>query len=421
MQYLSRFLSPKSLLRGGGVDYSDRIERLFVYIISFGLLLLLPLILPLVRRAAPVALALAGVCSVLALIATKRLNERFRSLSSKISFQSFSFFILWCLISAFWSTWPFRGIAQLFLCAAMVFCGSLLYSTPPHLHSRLWLTIGILTGSAITLVDLSSGGQFHLLFSFKFEPYLYNMVLVTLLLLPWGLLNVKVEGVNLLRVAAIAILISAIFVSESETAKIAILVGLFAYGVGFVLSRDAVRILALVSLLAVWSVSMFATDVFNFTHDLVPAIWSAGHANERLQIWHSFSLMGLAGQPWGWGLGASAAPQLTSFYQGASPEIQSGLNWWHPHNNFLQIWVELGVPGVCLAFLISVFLILPKMPEPAADRASFCGFLASFHFIAMVSHGLWQTWWWAAVIIGGYAQLVTRGVVAEAKDLGRDL
>lgn len=422
MQYLIRFRALIALLREGDAQFIRRIENRFGFIINFGLLFALPAILPFIRRAAPVSLGLAGVCGVLMLICSNRMSSRVRSWFSNLYFNIFCLFTLWCLATSFWSTWAFRGITQLFLCALMVIFGCLLYSTPREAKYRLYLTVGVLVGGAFILIDLSTGLNIIKIYSSRPEAYRYNMALVTLLLLPWGLLDFNIKGFRFLRVMALSVLTAAIFVSESETAKVALMLGAVAYVFGLFLSRTAIQILVFASLLSVWMVSMFATDVFNVVHQLFPVLWSEGHANERLQIWHAFGQMGLAGQPWGWGIGTIAAPQFTSFYEAASPEIRSGLGWWHSHNNFLQIWVELGVPGVFLAFVLSALLILPKMPEVATERASFCAFLAAVHFVAMVSPGLWQTWWWAAVMIGAYAQVVTRsaGIVVESQGRGND-
>ena len=68
----------------------------------------------------------------------------------------------------------------------------------------------------------------------------------------------------------------------------------------------------------------------------------------------------------------------------------------HPHNNTLQIWLELGLIG-CLLFLLLYLLLWKKLAEKISKYSTkniflilpFIGVL----YINQISFGLWQTWW----------------------------
>lgn len=76
----------------------------------------------------------------------------------------------------------------------------------------------------------------------------------------------------------------------------------------------------------------------------------------------------------------------------------------HPHNNVLQIFLELGIVGLAL-FALYVWQILSRINNiafqtkdklwGAAANAAFI----NYFFVGMVSFGIWQSWWMLAILI----------------------
>jgi len=71
----------------------------------------------------------------------------------------------------------------------------------------------------------------------------------------------------------------------------------------------------------------------------------------------------------------------------------------HPHNGFLQIWLELGIPGVLGYFLLYTFIgaAIFKISPNAAYRSAALAALASNFIIQQTAYGIWQQWMWAAI------------------------
>ena len=67
----------------------------------------------------------------------------------------------------------------------------------------------------------------------------------------------------------------------------------------------------------------------------------------------------------------------------------------HPHSIPLQIWLELGLPGV----IVMMWLILVTFLAPAQDRmigipkACSVGNATSYVVVGSLSFGAWQNWW----------------------------
>jgi O-antigen ligase len=81
----------------------------------------------------------------------------------------------------------------------------------------------------------------------------------------------------------------------------------------------------------------------------------------------------------------------------------------HPHNAALQIWLELGIPGVLIAAGIVIQLLRGLVGFAPRRRAAATGaaVLTMYGLIALMSFGIWQNWWvvtaWLAALIAAIA------------------
>jgi O-antigen ligase len=76
----------------------------------------------------------------------------------------------------------------------------------------------------------------------------------------------------------------------------------------------------------------------------------------------------------------------------------------HPHNNFMQIWLECGIIGLVLftALLIKVLMSINKNHKKNRDltwTSLACACFMNYLFIGMISYGLWQMWWISIISI----------------------
>ncbi len=81
----------------------------------------------------------------------------------------------------------------------------------------------------------------------------------------------------------------------------------------------------------------------------------------------------------------------------------------HPHNATLQVWLELGLPGLLwyLAFAALVLWSIARLPLPPPLYAAATGLFWSAFFFLNVSFGIWQAWWhstlWIAAALAASA------------------
>ncbi|MBS0185663.1 MAG: O-antigen ligase family protein [Proteobacteria bacterium] len=118
----------------------------------------------------------------------------------------------------------------------------------------------------------------------------------------------------------------------------------------------------------------------------------------RLVIWDFVSKFIKQSPFIGWGLEASRFLP-TSTVEFFLPEKLSSLSLntlpLHPHNAFLQVWLEGGVIGAFLlaCFLWSLVSILKKSFPTSQEKALLGGTFVTFLIPFYVSFGIWQTWW----------------------------
>lgn len=143
----------------------------------------------------------------------------------------------------------------------------------------------------------------------------------------------------------------------------------------------------------------------------MPMLPNSFHA--RLQIWR-FTAGKVGEMPLtGWGLDAARSipggkeKVVTSVViEGrALPILSSEENMpLHPHNAFLQIWLELGLPGAVWFGVLVAWMVrrLPGVMD-ARGRAAALGLTAAALVIANSSYGATQSWWLAALWLAAAA------------------
>jgi len=81
----------------------------------------------------------------------------------------------------------------------------------------------------------------------------------------------------------------------------------------------------------------------------------------------------------------------------------------HPHNAFLQVWLELGVVGAGLLafFLVKILSLVQKVTRNHWEAAVCYGVFTSGLTISSLSYGIWQSWWLGSLLLVGAFMAVT--------------
>ena len=246
--------------------------------------------------------------------------------------------------------------------------------------------------------------------------------------------------------AAILLLVCALLaigLSHDLAAKVALLAAGLAWLAGRWHWRTAVLAVGTAAVLAAL-LSPLAAERLPSPQVTADWTWLPASSHHRLTIW-SFTARNIADKPlFGWGFdGARAIPggktiipvvRLKGCAQTAPPVVVPGRDQpvagdcvlWeeslplHPHNAWLQIWLELGGIGAVLAAWL-VWGLTERLGGQAAappDRAAAIATLVAALVVCSVSYGFWQSWWqstlWIAAAVT--APLLRSGPILPADD-----
>lgn len=388
-----------SFVRSGLERSKTSFGRLAPQIVPIILLFALPLVLPFVRRLTPAAISFAALIAVIWL-------PRIAGIDLRVWWQRpgwlVALFVFLMAVSTAWSPWPARGWQTLGSFILMLGVHHIFQTMQTELtreRAQLYLAGAIAAGSAFMLGDFLSGGTFIEKHYGEGASYRYNMVLVSYLVMAWPLMAFVTKRAFALSLLALTLFVLTICVSQSETAKLAALVGLLAYLVTFALPRLSKPIM-LAALVVCWTTGFWIEQLAPLLRGLVPSLWEGGHAVERLEIWAAFSKMAFEGLPFGWGLEAAAGASKTIYFLAADERTKTLLDKLHPHNNAIQLMLELGWAGYILSFAAVAAFLCGLKPVDRVEAAQRTALALVVLVVMTISHGVWQMWFWAAVIAG---------------------
>jgi ADP-heptose:LPS heptosyltransferase/O-antigen ligase len=134
---------------------------------------------------------------------------------------------------------------------------------------------------------------------------------------------------------------------------------------------------------------------------LEDAEWLFPSARHRVEIWSLAANRVWEAPVLGHGLDASRAlMRLDGEVSRFAPDGDTLLPL-HPHNAFLQVWLELGAAGAALMLLLGLRLVAMTRPLATTDQPYALALLASALAMVTTSYGLWQAWWMAGLLAGG--------------------
>lgn len=327
-------------------------------------------------------------------------------------------FLAWAFISALWSSYENPNVLsnplKLVIGVGLFFCfdygvKAASIRSPKFLRN---FVIGVsFAGLCVLLIDLLFPYGVTYLFDpiaegehayYKTGDILMNLghavAVYTLLLgLIVGLLRGAGRGgMILISVFIISLLIAAVS-HGLAIGVIGVLAALIAMGCAKFWPRgtlSGLTILAVISILAAPLMGFVARVVGPDMEAKLPISWE-----HRLEMWNYITEK--IGQHPFIGHGFDSVRTFGDTY--TSRGLEFAYVSLHPHSAGLHIWVETGAVGAVLA-TITLGLIgkaaisaVKQRPELAVP---FAGFASAAVTICAVTFGVWQDWWWAALIMG---------------------
>jgi O-antigen ligase len=344
-------------------------------------------------------------------------------------FKALAIFAIWMAASCMWSPNPQKSI-ELFLrlvilffiaFAASDFFLKLSAAQKEKLGCKLFY--GFLLACLVTLFEICTDGSILTWLTnlvnpekhYVFELWMVNRGVNFLVMLIWPVTYYAIKKQKKIMVSLLWILtIAVVFLSDSETAKLSLIVVTLSVLFILLLKQKALKLIAAGFILTTigfvtFSYQMSPPDLAA-KYDFLPA--SAKH---RLCIW-KFAADNAAEKIGGYGFDASRYftddNGKKCMHAGMMlPEVAGPINYGialHPHNNLLQIWLELGAVGLAL-FLIVILVILRVIAQAKYDyfeKGALVGVIISFFMMGLTGYGIWQNWLIATLFLAVIFALV---------------
>jgi O-antigen ligase len=230
------------------------------------------------------------------------------------------------------------------------------------------------------------------------DGYRLNRAAIALaLLLPLTMSLLWRRGWRGVTAATGAYGVAGIMYSESESAKLVLVLSVITAPLAFAAPRLVHRLAGAGVVLAFLSMPWVAPRVNGLIPEPVHRAVGYGALTMRGEIWREFATLYWQRPLLGFGLESSNVIAGSSEAAALPDESKRLLDQSHPHNAPLQVWFELGAVGAVIgAALIALgWQALGRLPASILPLATTTAVGASAVFF--VSHGAWQAWWYCLI------------------------
>jgi exopolysaccharide production protein ExoQ len=331
---------------------------------------------------------------------------------------------LWAIVTTLWAKYPIVSLIMSLKILVLVLLGifwcRLCLSLPQSTRQSLIRALlgGLFLGLFFLLIEYWSGQAWrYYLNKPSAKAYAQGSLLISLVVWPAILWALRLPYTFLWRFSLSGFLLIIVFWTlfqiDCDTSYIGLFMGLCAF-VGTLLfprlSSWGMRLFVPLFIVAFPFISLYA-----FKPEYVPAYNSYIHSSaylDRLYIWNEVATSSLEHPIGGIGMDGTHSHDKASLFRDWTYVDESGKKWenhtpliaMHPHNAILQLWLELGLPGVILGTLLaylSLFYIY-RTGLSSLEKAVSAGLFTGTFLVVWVNLGFWQNWWISGlwIIIG---------------------
>lgn len=177
--------------------------------------------------------------------------------------------------------------------------------------------------------------------------------------------------------------------------------GTIAFPAVYYFKDKALKLFAILAIIGVFAFAALASIIDAHTIvGKVPVVPGAA-SNIRIYIYDYAAKQALKKPLFGWGFNSARnyPVEKKDYVDGGRSPLPL-----HPHNNTLQIWLELGIAGLIIfsGFLFTAIRTINKYNDQPFALAALTGLFANYFLIGQTGYGIWQNWWVTGGIIAAW-------------------
>jgi len=362
---------------------------------------------------------LAAVASLIAGLARRQKNLFMAGWDLRLAIA----FSLWSLASAVWSITPEVSMKGALVFSAVTFGGLILIFMARRLEGKAkdiletGLIAGGILGFAIIGIEVVFGSPINaILWMALGRPPQPPTVLILIInqgaavaaifLLPW-ILAIKKRIGPLWAAGAFAFGVTVLAFCQADSQKVALFIGIVATLIVLVGGSRALKGFSLLFVVFILSAPWVVATLPDPLQVNNSAAFLPKSAQHRLLIWETTAGHIFERPILGAGFDTARAfygddQKVINYFGGKDSDIGWANNFepipLHPHNGFLQVWLELGAVGAILlaAGLFYIFYRIAAVENNFRRSMIFGSFVTGLVIFA-ISYGAWQAWWMSAI------------------------
>jgi exopolysaccharide production protein ExoQ len=391
------------------VNQKCKLEEISLYVIY-----VVAMISPLISIYAGLSLAVAFILvSIMPLIIAFKNNNLLGALDC-VTYKIISILLICCLVSVLWAIDKEKSLKLACILAAMFLFYVALIDFIKNLDEVkkkricLILTVGFVVAVIAANLEIFTDGMVTKFFrSFEKKEHIFKIVDLNrgssfLSLIFWPVFAYLLLSRRWIwSVVIFTITFLTIFRLESQSSSLAIFLGSLSLLFVFISGRIGIALIMILTCIIVCSV-IFLAQVMDpaKVYQIIPKIPNSA-SEIRLYIW-DFTAGLAAKKPYlGWGLDSSRSINVDASQYVLNNRHPLPI---HPHNNILQIWLELGVAGLFmyLALILSIMNDIRRNIQAKENKLAICiafGLLVTCLSIGQTAYGIWQNWWISAMML----------------------
>ena len=309
--------------------------------------------------------------------------------------------ILYIGASVLWSPNPGRSLetaSHLAGVFALLFLGFISLASLVKTQECDWrIVVSLLLAAALLIIEeLVYEAPLRAFLGGGYEAFRLNRAVVALVVyFPLGLSILPHNLKGYLAGAALTLAtMASVWLSESETAKLALIISFLCLVFSMIAWVRFTFVLGFLTVLSLVFMPIVAKILIKTMPDWTMNATYDGSIGIRAQIWEAYSGLIEADPLIGHGI-ESAFSAGETYKHTDIPNHLLGLG--HPHNFAVQVWYDLGVIGVGLISILLVLFFRSLRSVPNTHYSAIMATIAAIWTVSLVSHGAWQAWWWSLV------------------------
>jgi O-antigen ligase len=211
------------------------------------------------------------------------------------------------------------------------------------------------------------------------------------------------------------VITSIIILGPNDSSKVALICALLASLIIYIFGPRAFKYFGIISIIFILFLPIFSSKICPLIGSIEKEIYSekqkdnlawqetsiGGSIIHRLLVWeyvgnqiHNKPLLGF-----GAGTSRLIGQNIILKIPNSNQEIKGGIPL-HPHNNFLEIWLELGLLGIIIMSIVWIKIIqygINIRKESYILGTGVCSSIVTIFIISNLSFGVFQAWWMSSI------------------------